>query len=114
MTLYFLRARAASSSNTFLSGRHAEKANGADILVFSFLDFAVCLEIDYRPAGEFRAALLKSEINHALYERAVVAVGNTNSFSGVALRSQTSARARTLVFDLPIGKKNFADRRSKT
>ena len=44
------------------------------ILIFSLLDLAVGFEIDYGPALEFRRVLLKSKIDHALYERAILAI----------------------------------------
>jgi hypothetical protein len=44
------------------------------VLVFGFLDFPVGFEVDHYPAIEFGGGFLKRQIDHPLYQIAVLAV----------------------------------------
>ena len=44
------------------------------VLILGFLDFAIGFEIDDGPAIEFRGVLLKSKIDNALDEGAILAM----------------------------------------
>ena len=43
------------------------------VLILGILDFAIGFKVDNSPPTKFRGILHKSEVNHALYERAVLA-----------------------------------------
>ena len=74
--------RLSCDTDSFDVGRYL-----STVLVFRFLDFTVSLEIDHRPAVEFRRCLLKSQIDHPLYQRAIVAIVLEGCFASQCLRS---------------------------
>jgi hypothetical protein len=66
------------------------------VLIFSFLDFAVGFEVDHYPAIEFRGGFLKSQVDHPLYQGAIIAVMLDGCFPSYRLRSRRSLQQRML------------------
>ena len=78
-------------TNGFDVGRHL-----STVLIFGFFDFAVAFEVDHYPAIEFGGVFLKREVDHALYQGAILAVMLEGCFPSYHLRSCGSLQQRML------------------